>query len=313
VTRERPTNPPGERSAAARDPVRDLGREIVARQVRELRRNEPGTIEGKDREFLHDMRVATRRIRAALRLFRDELGNEEAGRLRRELGWLGKLLGSARDLDVLSLRLPAELERVGGDPVSAARILELVGARRARTRAELEAALESERYRALLDELEDFAGAPGGPRMKSRLRGAREVAAKRCTQALRRVLRWRKGDDPALSADALHRLRIDFKQLRYACEFFLDVFRVESRSALRRIVAFQDCLGAHQDAVVAMQLLEQLGTSLDEARGENRAVLLLLGGLLQVARQDAAQERAQFRQMWPKLPKRLRRLRRKLV
>jgi CHAD domain-containing protein len=127
------------------------------------------------------------------------------------------------------------------------------------------------------------------------------------------VLRWRKGEDPALSADALHRLRIDFKQLRYTCEFFLDVFRVESRSALRRIVAFQDCLGAHQDAVVAMQLVEQLGTSLDEDLGEDRAVLLLLGGLLQVARQDAAQERAQFRQMWPKLPKRLRRLRRKLV
>jgi len=312
VTRERPTNPPGERSAAARDPVRGLGCEIVARRVQELRRNEPGTIEGKDLEFLHDMRVATRRIRAALRLFRDELGNDQAGRLRSELGWLGKLLGSARDLDVLSLRLPTELERVEADPVSAARILELVGARRLKARADLEAALESERYRDLLDELEDLAGPPGG-HTKSSLRGAREVAARRCIKAVRRVLRWRKGEDPALSADALHRLRIDFKQLRYTCEFFLDVFRVESRSALRRIVAFQDCLGAHQDAVVAMQLVELLGTSLDEDLGEDRAVLLLLGGLLQVARQDAAQARAQFRQMWPKLPKRLRRLRRKLV
>jgi len=294
-----------------RDPVRELGCEMLARQLRELRRNVPGTLEGRDPEFLHDMRVATRRIRAALRLFRDELGREPAGRLRSEFGWLGKLLGSARDLDVFGMRLPAQLARVEADPVSAARILELVEARRAEARAELGLALRSERYRGLVGELDRFSA--GERRENALLREAREAAGKRCRKALSRVRRWRETDDPAVSADALHRLRIDLKHLRYASEFFLDGFGVDARGALRRIVAFQDCLGTHNDAVVGMQLLEYLAAGLDPARDDCRALLLVLGALVEVERQDAAQARTRFRHMWPKLPKRLRRLRRRLV
>jgi triphosphatase len=298
-----------EPSACAADPLRDFACEVVARQVRVLRQSEPGVVQGTDPEFLHDMRVATRRIRAALRMFREELGGERPNRLRGELGGLGKLLGVARDLDVFLGQLPGDLGRVEADPCTARAVRDLVDIRRAEARTELLATLRSEPYLGLVNELEELAGRAA----KVRLGRAREAAARRAWKAIGRALRWRKAGNPATSAEALHRLRIDFKLLRYACEFFLDVYASGARGALRGVVAFQDCLGAHQDAVVGIGLLEALGAGLAGAKPEDRGMLLVLGGLLAVKRQDAAQARAQFQEMWPKLPKRLRRLRRKIV
>ncbi len=77
----------------------DLAFAVVRRQLAVLRDKEPGTRLGEDPEELHDMRVATRRLRAALALFAVVLP-VRAQTYREELGWLGRLLGEVRDLDV---------------------------------------------------------------------------------------------------------------------------------------------------------------------------------------------------------------------
>ena len=72
---------------------------VLRRQLAVVRAKEPGTRLGEDPEELHDMRVATRRLRAALSLFEAVLP-VRAQVFREELGWLARLLGSVRDLDV---------------------------------------------------------------------------------------------------------------------------------------------------------------------------------------------------------------------
>ena len=77
----------------------ELAFAVLRRQLAVLRAKEPGTRLGEDPEELHDMRVATRRLRAALSLF-DGVLPVRAQVFREELGWLGRLLGAVRDLDV---------------------------------------------------------------------------------------------------------------------------------------------------------------------------------------------------------------------
>ena len=88
---------PTEISAAST--MGELAFAVLRRQLGVVRAKEPGTRLGEDPEELHDMRVATRRLRAALSLFAGVLP-VRAQAFREELGWLGRLLGAVRDLDV---------------------------------------------------------------------------------------------------------------------------------------------------------------------------------------------------------------------
>ena len=78
-------------------------------QAEQLLAHDPGTRLGTDPEELHQLRVATRRLRAFLRAGRDLLDPEASEPLRAELRWLGSALGPVRDLDVLIEHLAAEV------------------------------------------------------------------------------------------------------------------------------------------------------------------------------------------------------------
>ncbi|CAA9418039.1 MAG: Adenylate cyclase, partial [uncultured Pseudonocardia sp.] len=84
-------------------------------RLRALLHHDPGTRAGADIEDLHQMRVSVRRMRAALKAARPLLDAAWADGLRAELGWLGRALGPVRDLDVLLLRLRAEVAALPAD------------------------------------------------------------------------------------------------------------------------------------------------------------------------------------------------------
>ena len=117
--------------------------------------NDPGVRLGKDIEALHQLRVATRRSRALLRAARGLVAAEWAEPLRRELAWLGGLLGPVRDADVLLEHLDAEAGALEGDDARAFRRLRArLAAERNDGRAALLEAMGSARYFELLDRLE---------------------------------------------------------------------------------------------------------------------------------------------------------------
>ena len=130
-------------------------------QYGRLLAHDPGTRLGSDPEDLHQLRVATRRLRAFLRAGRQVLDPEWADALREELGWLGGALGPMRDLDVLLAHLRTEAAGLGGEDAQAAgELLSALEKRRVAARAELAAALDSERYLALLERVEAAAAPP---------------------------------------------------------------------------------------------------------------------------------------------------------
>ena len=209
-----------------------------------------------DVEGVHQMRVATRRLRSDLRTFRPIIDRSWANGLSEELSWLGGLLGAVRDADVQLERLLAE----DADLVTALEpYLARLRERQAAGRDSLLQALRSERYVTLLDRLID---AVRDPLVSD---GARRPGRKALPPLLERA--WRrfepmaealKPDDPD---DRYHAARIRAKRLRYAAEAIGPALG-DKAAALERLAmaaaSLQDLLGAMHDAVVTRIDLEAL-------------------------------------------------------
>jgi CHAD domain-containing protein len=236
------------------DTIGQVGLALLRRQFATLLAKEPGTRLGDDVEELHDMRVASRRLRAALSLLADDLP-VEASRLRPELAWLGQTVGAVRDLDVQLVRLDEwlalvpEPERVALDRLRA--ILE--DERTAARRAMLDA-LDSARYERLVRRFGAMLRGRTGARTRPALAAAPDLVARRHRGVRKAMRRIGDGADPS----AYHRLRIATKRLRYSLEFLSDVYPGETKRLVARTVALQDLLGEYQDGEVAISRLREL-------------------------------------------------------
>ncbi|MDP9341395.1 MAG: CHAD domain-containing protein [Actinomycetota bacterium] len=225
--------------------------------------NEPGTRLGEDPDALHDMRVATRRIRAAIKLF-EEVLPVRVVRARDELRWVADALGAVRDLDVQLERLQGwidEADRGDREPLAALRgVLE---SEREEARAVLLEVLDSARYRRLVTGLIGLLRrGPLRTSPASRVPAvvvAPELAAARYRK-VRKAARRLKGD-PA--PEDFHRVRIRGKRFRYTLEFLSELYGDEPGPLIKRLEKLQDHLGLLQDAVVAVARLRGLAVRED--------------------------------------------------
>jgi CHAD domain-containing protein len=236
-----------------------------------LMRNQLSLVTG-DEEAVHQLRVASRRLRSALVTYRPVLAPEVADRLVAELRWLGGSLGEARDAQVLRLRLDdlVAAQPDGPDLGTAARRLddELVG-REAAGRRTAHEVLAGERYRRLLDDLEQLVCEP--PFTSYAASPGRQLVPELVAADLRRVRRRHRAwllslqaveqgaGDPAAAEAALHGVRKAAKRLRYAAESAVPVAGKRAADLAVRAEALQDLLGEHQDTVVARALVRESG------------------------------------------------------
>jgi CHAD domain-containing protein len=230
--------------AASKDatPAEELAA-ALSEQMRRLLRHDPGTRLGSDPEDLHQMRVATRRLRAFLRAGRPLLEEAWAESLRAELGWLGGELGPTRDLDVMLERLRDEAVALADDGDAAAPLLAEVEAERETAHAAALEALSGDRYLALLERL-DGVGEPPLSGDDVPLAHIWRSELKRTAKAFARL-----GDDAP--DDELHAARIRVKRVRYAAELAEPELGRRGRAFVDEAKRLQDVLGEHQDAVVA--------------------------------------------------------------
>jgi triphosphatase len=238
---------------------------VLRRRFAEMRGHEGGTRLGEDPEELHDMRVPTRRMRAAMKVFQGALP-ERARWLRQELRWFAHALGEVRDLDVQIQRLQAWKEEPDGESSEFLdKIIHITEKRRAEARENMLAALDSERYERLessfaemlrrgpereLPQTDDPAGGPvtdAAPALISRRYRKWKKAAKRL--------------DENSSPETFHDVRKKGKRLRYTLEFFSEVYGEPVQKLVKSLKALQDDLGDHQDAIVASEYLRELGTT----------------------------------------------------
>lgn len=235
--------------------ARMVGRSLLWR----MRQHEAGTRVGLDPEQLHKMRVATRRLRSALRVLGEAFATPTRRVLRAELRWLAQVLGRVRDLDVQRLALPGWRATHAGLPLGERgwdEVEQALAKRWDRAQRELVEVLGSERYRRLLAIAEAAFGSDETTKV-GRRRLAR-VLPELLRQPMRRFAKAHDRFRRTGVMDDAHRLRIEAKGLRYAFELFGSLWGRGAQRRLRRLVAFQDALGEQQDAVVARGMVEQL-------------------------------------------------------
>jgi len=262
-----------------------LARRLRA-QALALVSHDPGTRLGSDAEDLHQLRVATRRLRAYLRGARPLLVREPAEALRDELKWLGSSLGPVRDLDVLMEHFAGELEELG-DRGAGSGLLAALGARRDEARNVLLESMASERYFTLLDTLAGFVAEPPPSGESVTLADIWWREAKRLRRAAEGL-----AEDPA---DAeLHEVRINVKRARYAAELAGHELGKRGARFIDRAKEAQDVLGTHQDAVVGE------GEVLAWAEGREEATSVA-SRLVERERARRADARAAWPETWEQL------------
>lgn len=254
--------------------------------------NEPSTRLGEDIEGLHDMRVAARRLRAAMSAFRPYLP-PRFDRFRLELGWVAAALGVVRDLDVQIERM--EEWRAGFDESHAHAldgIEQILEHRRGRGRARMLAVLDSRRYALFVERFSAALriGPPHG--FEAGAVPALDAGPRLIERRYRRVRKLGDAITPASPAYEYHTLRIDAKKLRYALEFFGPLYGKQSLDFSSRVTALQDVLGLHQDAEVAVDMLRDLAES--DGRRLGPSTLMAMGAISERYRQHGAELRGQF-------------------
>ncbi len=213
-----------------------------------------------DPEVVHEMRVATRRLRAAMRLFRRTLDGD-VERFRAEIKRVADVLGEARDEDVFRAFLDAQAARAPDDEAALLKGLQRSVARRRRAAYDRVLALvDSDAYRGVTRDLaralKEPVGALGGlvPGRRADRPLWRE-GRRALRRALARVLGYGRKLQ-RLSPDELHALRIGCKRVRYTAEALLDVYPAGLADLARTMRAMQDALGDAHDADVYRERIE---------------------------------------------------------
>jgi triphosphatase len=272
---------------------------VMRANLAHLVSNDRGMVEGYDVEYLHQMRVALRRLRSAISVFAPVLPRDSVFQLRAELKWLASRLGPARDWDVLLTQtLPPIQAEFGPHPGLerfAARCRTLRGGAAAGARR----AVRSGRYQRLVSRLEAWLAQEewmihADPQARPALLApVAEFASSVLERGYDRVRDKGRSLD-RLDASELHRLRIAIKKFRYASDFFAGIYDEKAaRAALKRLSRLQDILGAMNDAATVANLLSQ---GFSGARG--RHALEAKGLLLGWSRGRAATLKRELKSAW---------------
>lgn len=230
------------------DTITLAGRKVVQGDTIRVLALEDGVRMSDDIEFVHDMRVATRRMRSALQLLGPYYRRKKVKQLQKSLRWLARHLGAVRDLDVLLNDLHKR------DPIGLQHPITVANLARERAKRRLDDALSRGTFEKLVEQLTTFALDTHDPLEGTAPLPAevRHVVPVLIHQALSNV----RAFDPLLSIETipnfetLHALRISFKRLRYITAYFKEVLGNTADSFISDLKAVQDHLGSMNDAVV---------------------------------------------------------------
>ncbi len=254
-------------------------------------------------DAVHKMRVAARRLRSGLRVFRPLLDREWADELREELRWAAKGLGELRELDVLIARLEERMAALPADAVPEDPAMTVLGRtleQRMEARARVSVLLSTDRYVDLHERLvaaaakppaTEAANAPAGEALPPLVRKAWQRLAKRAEAVL--------DDESALPGgapdDEWHQARIAAKRARYAGEAVAPVLGKEAKAFAEQMERVTEILGEHQDAADAGAAIQAMAANADAPAS------FTFGVLFAAEREQVTATRREFAQLWPKV------------
>lgn len=233
--------------------TRDVVRHVVRREVKSFSRYGALVREGSDEEGVHQMRVSARRLRSELQAMRGIVPRDPWRDVSDDLKWMGAVLGSLRDLDVLAGLFDDHLNpgtRLHEEVTVA------LGRRREKRRRDVSTLLDSARYEGIVERLERLSKHPGLGRV-GRAR-ASDVFWPPLWEASCTYLAAIGDPYEHRNDEALHRVRIASKRCRYNFEIATLFVGDEARVVASSLEAVQDVLGRVQDRSVAVRFLDSL-------------------------------------------------------
>jgi CHAD domain-containing protein len=271
---------------------------LLLRLLDTLEQNVDGVLRDIDTEFLHDLRVAVRRTRSAIKLLGVVLPADLARHYATEFKWLGDMTTPTRDLDVFLLGFgPMTAQLVAASPADLEPLRAFLVRRRAREFRRLAAALRGPRFRAITDdwrkallEIRDAA-----PPKRRRPPIAAELALSTTERAFRRIVAHGAAITTDSPPESLHDLRKRAKELRYLLEFFAPLHDpVAYRKVVGDLKSLQDCLGDFQDSQVQREEIHALADEMLAERAAPAATLLAMGEIAAKLTLSQAEARADF-------------------
>lgn len=239
--------------------ARTFALELTREQLSRIRAHQEGARLGEDDEELHAMRVALRRLRTILKVYRDVLP-EMVSAQRDTLDAFDHVLGAARDLDTQVALLGTT---DGSQSGATSDISAALDSQRRAAHDQLEAALCGQPYRDLIAGLETaIDGAPPANDAPP----IRDYARKTVSQAYRRYSRKARHLKASSSSGELHEVRKRARRLRYVVEFGRELYGPPAKRFLKALEAEQDLLGEHQDCVTLISRVKQLESHQDPSR-----------------------------------------------
>ncbi len=236
---------------------------IAATLLGQMQANRQAAIKGRDPEYLHQMRVAVRRLRSLCGDYVKVLPEPAVRPRIVDLKWLAHALGPARDADVFVIDIwPPLRAALGENPLLGQLDTQWLEQRRANA-VKARRALVSRRYQRFVRRfqrqlVQDTWLTGASPEQLAVLDGAASDFARRVIRRRTAKVRSRGRELLRLDAAQLHALRIRIKKLRYATDDYSSLFEGASlRRLLKYLSRLQDVLGAANDANVAYQLVTE--------------------------------------------------------
>ncbi len=291
-------------------PAAEIALAVLRRHVSGWIAHEPGARLGEDPEEVHDMRVAGRRLDAALALFAPYLP-AALGRERARLKALLEALGGVRDLDVQLANLEAfRSELAATDRQAIQPLQDLLDAERTQARMRMLRMLDSPKTEKWLARLKAELLKPSAarPRLDQELiTAAAPVLIRSRHKKLRKAASRLTAES---SMEDYHAVRSRIKKLRYALESVAPIYGKPADALLRSLRRLQDLLGEQQDAHVTLSRLQALARR--PQANLSAETLFLMGRMAESHAAAGARGRDAFEKRYPKLRKRWKRLRRRL-
>ena len=259
-------------------------RQVLLDLLSTLERNVEGARLGEDHECLHDLRVATRRIRAVLAQVRGVLPDAVVAELKAGFAWVQRVTGPVRDLDVHLLALESQGDAIAPSLVSSLEPLRaFLATRRESEQGVLAAILGERRFRDLLrrcrQQLESPSLAdPAPPNADRPIKAVIDRRVRRLAKRVRREVRAIREDSPA---EELHELRKSCKKMRYILELYKDLYPPSDlKPLIRQLKTMLDALGAFQDLSVQARHLEESAAQMAAEQKSQPDTLIAAGALI---------------------------------
>jgi len=232
-------------------------------QLFEMLRNEAGVRYSQDIEYVHEMRVAIRRARAAFKLYGDYFPRKVLRPYRKILQRTGRRLGAVRDLDVM-LAKAKRAKKQKKDTTAQSALLATWEAQQTAARQELLTWLDSAVYCTFIADFQAFCRTAQPTHLAREKPGAapplvevRHVVPSLLMARFANVRRYETlfAGSASVPHETIHALRIDCKYLRYSLEFVRHLLGEEGEPLIQHLKQLQDLLGDLNDAAVAMARL----------------------------------------------------------